>query len=80
MRLILLVVFFAACSSPVIASKCYGEHDCTACKNCDYCKNCNSGGEYCGIYYRARGETPPWEKREQAKPHKKKAARVSMSS
>lgn len=63
-------------TSPAIASKCYGEHDCGACKNCRYCKNCNSGGEYCGVYYQWRNETPPWKKQENPKvlPRHKKAA------
>jgi hypothetical protein len=74
--LMLGVVLIGFCPQQAIASKCYGEHECGACKNCRYCKNCNSGGEYCGVYYQSRNETPPWNKHEAPKvlPRHKKAA------
>lgn len=59
------IVALLTLALPVQASKCYGEHECGACKNCRYCKNCNSGGELCSVYYQSRHETPPWEKKKE---------------
>jgi hypothetical protein len=61
--LVITLSLFTTGISPAFASKCYGDPDCTACKNCNYCKNCNEGGTLCGVYYESRGETPPWKQK-----------------
>ena len=66
----------SSANMPGLASKCYGERDCAACHTCNYCKDCNSGGTLCGVYYKCRGETPPWEQKK-SKPTPKPDKRSS---
>lgn len=47
--ILLAVALLFLCTSPALASTCYGDNPCHACHTCEHCRHCNSGGNPCGV-------------------------------